>query len=64
MQQLAPDRRNMVRTAVRDLSALPPEQREQIIDSSRFRSTFTPEERDIMRGASKLPLAPPEEHPQ
>jgi hypothetical protein len=64
MQQLPPDRRNMVRTAVRDLSALPPGQREQIIDSNRFKSTFSPEERDIMRGATRLPLASPEDHPQ
>src|ERR1700677_1396030 len=64
MQQLPADRRNMVRTAVRDLSALPPGQREQLIDSNRFKSTFSPEERDIMRGATRLPLASPEDHPQ
>jgi len=60
MQQLPPDRRRMVTTAVRDLRTMPPEQREQIIDSNRFRSVFSPEERDIMRGATRLPLAPPE----
>jgi hypothetical protein len=60
MQQLPTDRRRMVSTAVRDLRAMPPEQREQIIDSHRFKGMFSPEERDIMRGATRLPLAPPE----
>jgi hypothetical protein len=58
MQQLPPDRRRMVTTAVRDLRAMPPDQREQVIDSNRFKGMFSPEERDIMRGATKLPLAP------
>jgi hypothetical protein len=39
---------------------MPPPQREQIIDSSRFKTMFSPEERDMMRGAARLPLAPPE----
>jgi hypothetical protein len=60
MQQLPPERRRMVTTAVRDLSTMPQEQREQIIDSNRFRSMFSPQEREIMRGAARLPLAPPE----
>ncbi|MFZ0418474.1 MAG: DUF3106 domain-containing protein [Candidatus Sulfotelmatobacter sp.] len=60
MQQLPPDRRRMVSTAVRDLRAMPPGQREQIIDSNRFKGMFSPQERDIMRGATRLPLAPPE----
>jgi hypothetical protein len=60
LQQLPPDRRRMVTTAVRDLSAIPPGQRQQIIDSARFKSTFSPQEREIMRGASTLPLAPPD----
>jgi hypothetical protein len=60
MQQLRPDRRRMVTTAIRDLRAMPPYQREQVIDSNRFRGVFSPEERDIMRGATRLPLAPPE----
>jgi hypothetical protein len=60
MQQLPPDRRRMVSTAVRDLRSMPPQQREQIIDSNRFRGMFSPQERDIMRGATRLPLAPPE----
>jgi hypothetical protein len=45
---------------VRDLRAMPPGQREQIIDSARFRGIFSPEEREIMRGAARLPLAPPD----
>lgn len=60
LQQLPPDRRRMVNTAVRDLRAMPPAQREQIIDSNRFKGMFSPQERDIMRGASRLPLAPSE----
>jgi len=60
LRQLPPDRQRMVTTAVRDLRAMPPGQREQIIDSHRFKSVFSPEERDIMRGATRLPLAPPE----
>ncbi len=53
----------MVMSAVHGLRALPPQQREQIIDSYRFRTMFSPQERDIMRGASRLPLAPPENRP-
>ena len=34
MQQLLLERRPMVRTAIRDLSAMPPEQREQILRCS------------------------------
>jgi Protein of unknown function (DUF3106) len=60
LRQLPPDRQRMVTTAVRDLRAMPPGQREQIIDSHRFQSVFSPQERDIMRGATRLPLAPPE----
>jgi hypothetical protein len=60
MQQLPPDRRRMVSTAVRDLRAMPPGERERIIDSPRFKTVFSPQERDIMRGATRLPLAPPD----
>jgi hypothetical protein len=60
MQQLPPDRRRMVMTAVRDLRAMPPDQRERIINSDRFRSMFSDQERDMMRGATRLPLAPAE----
>ena len=60
MQQLPPERQSMVKTAVRHLSAMPPDEREHIINSNRFKDMFSPQERDIMRGASRLPLAPPE----
>jgi len=60
MQQLPPDRRRMVRTAVRDLRAMPPNQREKEIDSDHFKSTFSDEEREMMRGVTRLPLAPAE----
>jgi hypothetical protein len=63
MRQLPSDRQRMVRSAVRDLSAMPYDQRMRVIDSPRFKSMFSPEERDIMRGASRLPLAPPENRP-
>jgi uncharacterized protein DUF3106 len=59
MQQLPPDRQRMVRTAIGDLRGMPPQQRDQIIDSPRFKSMFSQQERDIMRGATRLPLAPP-----
>ncbi len=61
IQQLPPDRQRMVRTAIDDMRGMPPEQREQIINSERFKGMFLPEERDIMRSATKLPLAPPEQ---
>src|SRR5579871_497410 len=60
MRQLPPERQRMVTTAVRDLRAMPPDQREQIINSPRFRGMFSDQERDMMRGATRLPLAPPE----
>jgi hypothetical protein len=60
MQQLPPDRRRQVSAAIRDLRAMPPWQRERVINSDRFRSIFSPDERDLMRGATHLPLAPPE----
>jgi hypothetical protein len=60
LQQLPPARQAMVKTAVHHLSAMPAEQREQSINSERFKSMFSPQEREIMRGASRLPLAPPE----
>jgi hypothetical protein len=63
MRQLAPDRKRMVQTAVRDLSGLPYDQRMRVIDSPRFKSMFSPEERDIMRSAAQLPLTPPPDHP-
>jgi Protein of unknown function (DUF3106) len=63
MRQLPPARQRMVGTAVHDLRAMPPDQREQVIDSPRFRSMFSDQEREMIRGASRLPLAPAEEGP-
>jgi hypothetical protein len=60
MRQLPPDRRRMVITAVHDLRAMPPEQRETVINSERFRGMFSNQERAMMRGATRLPLAPAE----
>ena len=42
----------------RSLRAMPPEQREQVIDSPRFKGMFSNQEREMMRGATRLPLAP------
>jgi hypothetical protein len=39
---------------------MPPDQRENVINSPRFRGMFTNQERDMIRGASRLPLAPAE----
>ncbi len=60
LQQLPPDRRRMVGTAIRDLRAMPPEQRQEVIESERFKSMFSPQERDLLTNASRLPLAPAE----
>lgn len=59
-RQLPPDRQRMVKTAVEDLRAMPPDQRERVINSDRFRGMFSDQEREMMRGATRLPLAPPE----
>jgi hypothetical protein len=58
MMQLPPDRQRVVRSAIRDLRAMPPAQRDQVIDSDRFRSTFSPQELGILREVTRLPLAP------
>jgi len=50
----------MVTTAVRDLRAMPPDQRDKVIDSPRFKGMFSDQEREMIRGASRLPLAPAE----
>jgi hypothetical protein len=63
MRQLPPARQRMVGTAVHDLRAMPPDQRERVIDSPRFKSMFSDQEREMIRGASRLPLAPAEEGP-
>ena len=60
MQQFPPNRRWMIRRAIRDLRAMPPEQREQEIDSPRFRGMFSDQERAVIREVTRLPLAPPE----
>jgi len=59
-RQLPPDRQRMVKTAVEDLRAMPPDQRERVINSDRFKGMFSDQEREMMRGATRLPLAPPE----
>ena len=58
MQQLPPDRRRSVRIAIRHLADMPPQQREQVINSERFKGIFSDQEREMMRGATRLPLAP------
>jgi hypothetical protein len=60
LMQLPPDRQRVVRSAIRDLRAMPPAQRDQVIDSDRFRSTFSPQELGILREVTRLPLAPAE----
>ena len=59
-RQLPPDRQRMVTTAVRDLRNMPADQREKIINSDRFKGMFSDQEREMMRDASRLPLAPAE----
>ena len=58
MKQLPPDRRRLVHTAIDDLRAMPPDQREQVINSDKFKGMFSDQERDLMRDATRLPLAP------
>ena len=60
MRKLPPTRQVMVSRAVHDLRSMPPDQRDRIIDSPRFRGVFTDQEREMIRGASRLPLAPAE----
>ncbi|HYM75921.1 MAG TPA: DUF3106 domain-containing protein [Candidatus Dormibacteraeota bacterium] len=57
MQQLPPDRRRLVHKAIDDLRGMPADQREQIINSDRFKGMFSDHEREMMRGATRLPLA-------
>jgi hypothetical protein len=63
MRELPPARRYQVRQAIRELRALPPDQREREIDSDQYRNRFTDHERDMIRGITRLPLAPPEGPP-
>lgn len=60
MRQLPPDRQRMVVMAVRNLRSMPPDQREKVINSERFKGMFSDQEREMMRGATRLPLAPAE----
>ncbi len=59
-RQLPPNRQGMVSAAVKNLRSMPPEQREQIINSDRFKSNFNEQELGVIRGATRLPLAPAE----
>jgi hypothetical protein len=61
IRALPPGRQRAVGTAIHDLRGMPPEQREQIIDSERFKGIFSDQEREMMRRATRLPLAPAEE---
>jgi hypothetical protein len=58
LQQLPPDRRQAINRALLSMRNLTPEQREQRINSGQFDSEFSPQERSLLRGASRLPLAP------
>lgn len=58
MKQLPPQRRRLVHKAIDDLRAMPADQREQVINSDHFKGTFSDPERDLMRDATRLPLAP------
>jgi len=60
LQQLPPDRRQAINRALLSMRNLTPEQREQRINSGQFDSEFSPQERILLRGASRLPLAPSE----
>jgi Protein of unknown function (DUF3106) len=64
MRNLPPDRRHLVHQAIRELRAMPPDQREHEIDSDQYRNRFTDHERDMIRGITRLPLAPPEGGPE
>lgn len=63
MRNLPLDRRHQVHQAIRELRAMPPDQREREIDSDEYRGRFTDHERDLIRGISRLPLAPLEGGP-
>jgi len=60
IRQLPPARQRAVGTAIHDLRAMPPDQRERVINSERFKGMFSDQEREMMRGATRLPLAPAE----
>jgi hypothetical protein len=48
-----------MQNAVNALRAMPPDARERAIQSGRF-SQYSPQEQEMLRGVSKLPLAPAE----
>ena len=60
IKALPPARQRAVNTAIHDLRTMPPDQREQVINSERFKGIFSDQEREMMRGATRLPLAPAE----
>jgi len=60
MRELPPDRRRMVHTAIDDLRMMPADQRDNVINSDKFKETFSDQERQLMRDATRLPLAPPD----
>src|ERR1700739_461515 len=57
-QALPPHRRPTVNRAINSMRSLTPEQREQLLSSDSFKHQFTPQELNLLRGASRLPLAP------
>ena len=59
IRSLPPERRQAMQNAVNALRAMPPEARERAIQSGRF-SQYSPQEQEMLRGVSKLPLAPAE----
>ena len=59
-KQLPEAKRQKLRAELKRVLAMPPEQREQVINSEHFKNTFSPQEREMLQGASRLPLAPPE----
>lgn len=59
IRALPPERRQAMQNAVNALRAMPPDARERAIQSGRF-SQYSPQEQEMLRGVSKLPLAPAE----
>jgi hypothetical protein len=60
MSQLPPERRQAVQNGIQALRAMPPDAREREIDSDAYKKQFSPQEREMLKGASRLPLAPAE----
>jgi hypothetical protein len=59
IRALPPERRQAMQNAVNALRTMPPGARERAIQSGRF-SQYSPQEQEMLRGVSKLPLAPAE----